>query len=76
MVQEDSPGVQTHTKAVNAWLLEGILVEQIQELQHGKERIKFNSLQVRGYKPIEEVRAFSEKSSNGDEGEGETRIIT
>lgn len=74
MIQEDAPRVQTHTEAVNARLLERILVEQIQELQHRKERVKLHPLQVRRHKPVEEVGAFGEESNGVNVRKGRDKI--
>ena len=69
MIQEHPPGVQTHTEAVHTGLLEGILVEQVQELQHREQWVKLHPLQVRGDKPVEEVRALSKEPNSEDERE-------
>ncbi len=61
MVQEYAPRVQTHTEAVYTRLLECVLVKQVQELQHGEQRVKLHPLQVGGHKPVEEVGTFSQK---------------
>ncbi len=61
MIQENPPGLQTHTEAVYARLFEGVLVEQPQELQHGEERVELHALQVRGHKPVEEITALGQE---------------
>ena len=61
MIQEDPPGLQAHAEAVDARLLECVLVEETQELQHGEERVKLHPLQVRGHEPVEEVTALGQK---------------
>lgn len=58
VVQEHPPGVQAHAEAVDARLLEGVLVEQPKELQHGEQRVELHTLQVRGHKPVKEVTAL------------------
>lgn len=62
VIQEHSPCVQAHTEAVDAWLLERILVEEVQELQHRKQGIKLHPLQVRRHKPVEEVGTLGQES--------------
>lgn len=62
MIEEHPPCLQTHTEAVNARLLEGVLVEESQELEDGEERVELNTLEVGGDKPVEEVTALGQKS--------------
>ena len=64
MIEKHGPDVQTHTEAVYPRLLEGVLVEQTQELEDGEVRVELDSLEVRGHKPEEEVTAFGQESEN------------
>ena len=55
MIQKHPPGIQTDTEAIDARLLEGVLVEEAEKLEDGKERIELHSFQVRGNKPVKEI---------------------
>ena len=64
MIEKHGPYVQTHTEAVYLRLLECVLVEQTQELEDREVGVELNSLEVRGYKPEEEVTAFGQESES------------
>ena len=66
VIEEDPPGVQTHAEAVYPWLLEGVLVEETQELQDWEERVELHTLQVRRHEPVEEVAALCQKPEEED----------
>ena len=58
MIEEHAPRVETDAKAVDPRLLEGVLAEEREKLEDGEIWVVFDTLQVRGDKPVEEVTAL------------------
>ena len=62
MIKEHAPRVETDAEAVHPGLFERVLAEEAQELENGKVRVVFDSLEVRGDKPVEKVAALGQES--------------
>ena len=58
MIEKHAPRVETDTEAVHPGLLECVLTEQTEELEHRKIGIVLDSLEVGGDKPVEEITAL------------------
>ena len=66
MIEEHAPRVEADTEAIDPWLLEGVLAEQTEKLEHWKIWVVLDSLEVRRDKPVEEITAFGQKSAYKD----------
>jgi hypothetical protein len=64
VIEEHAPCVETDAEAIDARLLERVLAEEAEKLEHGKVGVVLNALEVGGDKPVEKVTAFGKKPAH------------
>ena len=61
MIEEHAPRIETDTEAVDARLFECVFAEEPEELENGKVGVVFDTLEMGGDKPVEEITALGKK---------------
>ena len=73
MIEEHAPRVETDAEAVDARLLECVFAEEPEELENGEIGVVFNTLEVGGDKPVEEITALGKKPTHMETQNGQRK---